>query len=946
MPIQDITQAVGAWSLNLTDDVPPEVWDSLGYWGHIAVVRGRLAPPDITDALLTPGVAAYVAPVRERDRGDSYRIAGPGMAAWLGDEDGKGAVYETPVELTDATVPDAARALLPASGAVTEGTFYAVPDRTYTGRHVYTDPRTAITYLCQTVSTDVHPVSWRVNSDATLDVGLDEDLFVTDPKCIIVRRGAGEDLAIRARAGAMEVASDLEDFTTRVVLLAEGEGDSIATGSADINPALDPYLDLHGNPVAMTRLVSESSTDTGNADTRAQLQLNRFSGTRNALTLTAADYDVQGDYTVGDYVYVYDPDSGLVDTSLEIVFRGMRINPIKLKVTEVCWPVTTGHTVAYRAGDGTWTNLTDYVAWESGGGVKVTVGDFQRALNSAGTEPVGSRPNQDTSIPGVPVLIEPFQGAAYLDSKGFTRARVVIQWSAPNNIDGSTVRDGDHYEIRYAVDTDSIYPATWSAVSEIRWADMQTWAQPFAAPDGEWQIAYVNWSDTTVQLQDLSPGVGYDVQIRAVDTSGNLGAWSGTTTFVATEDNIPPSTPEAPSVAASRIAVQITHTLGKASGGTFNLESDLDHLEIHAQYEPTFPPSDATLIGKLKANAGMIAAQIPAVATYQVESTDALYFKAVAVDIAGNRSGPSDPVQATALLIDDAHISDLTVSKVTAGTITASWVMAGEIKTADSGSRVRLSIDGIEVYSNAGIRTFFADADTGDVSIVGQISSSSAGRRVIVNPSGNPEIRFYADSGSDYSFISAFSQSSLTGIGINGAPYVNGSDTLGNRIVVYPNSGGVQIQNIISSTQVQKGSFVSINPNTFVARYEDDVAGVLGGNFYTDASSARVSYNPGGSNESGFHSVANSIFTYGSMASQQGATQTFVVKSLSLSGGAGTYGTSFDVTYPSRPYGMMGFGMGATGGQGRFTSISASAWSGTRDVGGTAFADCLFVRAL
>jgi len=947
MPIQDITQAVGAWSLNLTDDVPPEVWDSLGYWGHIAIVRGRLAPPDITDALLTPGVAAYVAPVRERDRGDSYRIAGPGMAAWLGDEDGKGSVYETPVELADATVPDAARALLPASGAVTEGTFYAVPDRTYTGRHVYTDPRTAITYLCQTVSTDAHPVSWRVNSDATLDVGLDADLFVTDPKCIIVRRGAGEDLAIRARAGAMEVASDLEDFTTRVVLLAEGEGDSIATGSADIDPALDPYVDLHGNPVAMTRLVSESATDTGNATARAQLQLNRFSGTRNALTLTAADYDVQGDYTVGDYVYVYDPDSGLVDTSVEIVFRGMRINPIKLKVTEVGWPVTSGHTVAYRAGDGTWTDLTDYVAWEGAGGVKVTVGDFQRSLSSAGTEPVGSRPNSDTSVPGIPVLTEPFLGAAYLDGKGFTRARVIISWEAPNNTDGSTILDGDHYEIRYAVDTDMIYPATWSAVSTIRWRDMQTWAQPFAAPDGTWQVAYVGWTDTTLQLQDLSPGVGYDVQIRAVDTSGNVGDWSSTVTFVATQDNIPPSTPAPADVASSRIAVQITHELGKASGGTFNLERDLDHLEIHAEYEPTFPPSDSTLLGKLKCNAGMIQAQIPAVGTYQVESTDDLYVKVIAVDIAGNRSGASDPVQSTALLIDDAHISDLTVSKVTAGTITASWVMAGEIKTADTGARVRLSGDGIEVYNTAGTRSFFADADTGDVSIIGQLSSASSGRRIVVNPTGNPEIRFYADSGPDSSFISAFSQGSLTGIGINGAPYVNGSDTLGNRFVAYPNVLGIRMQTIVSSTQAQKGGLATVEPSGATMQYQDDTASALGGRIRMDNATMYASFNEGGATETGFLAFPNQVTIRGLMSQQASAQQTFVVKSTTAAGGVNIAGGTFDITYPSRPFGTLGFGMGATDGQGRFTSISASAYVITRDsTTGSAFMDALFTRGL
>jgi hypothetical protein len=50
--------------------------------------------------------------------------------------------------------------------------------------------------------------------------------------------------------------------------------------------------------------------------------------------------------------------------------------------------------------------------------------------------------------------------------------------------------------------------------------------------------------------------------------------------------------------------VQVTHQLGKSSGGTFNLESDLDHLEIHVSYEPGFTPDTTTLKGKAVANAG------------------------------------------------------------------------------------------------------------------------------------------------------------------------------------------------------------------------------------------------------------------------------------------------------------------------------------------------------
>lgn len=855
MPVNDILNALGSWDLTLKSTTPPDLWDRLDYFGHIALIPGRLDPAQYGDNLLT--AARYVGVVRKRDNsGDDrrtkvieqgYELGGVGMAFWLGDDDGdgKGDVYENAISPASATFASTINQLLPASGAVTAGTIYSVTG-TYSGRHQYETPRRAIQFVCDTfTASSGQKVGWRVNGNGTLDAGPESNLYVTDPRCVISRKTSGKDTSgVESVPGAFGVSRDMEDFSTRVVLLAEGEGESIATGTADISPGLNPYKNIHGGALKLTRLASESDTGVTLADTRAELLLSQYTSSQDELVVETDNYYIEGSFQPGDYVWVWDPAAGLIDTDNEITFRGERLNPIKLQVTEAKWPVTEGYTVAYRDADGVWYDLTDHVEWDTSHTVYVTVGGFARALEGSGAQPIGSRPSQDTSVPGVPVFVTPFTGSAYLDSRGYTRARVILAWNAPLNVDGSTVLDGDHYEIRYAVDADMIYPATWAQVSQITWAAMETWAQPFVAPTGKWQTMFVAWGESTAQLNDLSPGVGYDVQIRAADKVGNIGAWSNTTTFVASQDNIPPSVPAAPSVAASRIALQVTHTLGKSSGGTYNLESDLQHLEIHVEYEPTFTPSESTLKAKVNATAGMIQAQIPAVATVQVEETSTRYVRVIAVDKTGNKSGPSDAASATALLIDDAHISDLTVTKVTAGTISANWLLGASIRTAASGARVELSASGIEAYNAGGTRTFFADASNGDVSIIGQLKSGTSGKRIEINPTSTllPEIRWYPNSGSDFGYINAVSSGSDVSLGMNSSPYDDGTGT---QCIsrAYLNTSQAELSVIRQDNQARRGGYVWAAPGAMYAGFNRD--GVDGALMQLDANLAIIGWNDG-----------------------------------------------------------------------------------------------------
>ena len=663
MAVTEVLMGLGSWSVTLSEETPREVLDRLGFFGHVAIVAGRINAAEYNDELLT--MARYVGVLTGRELDQRKTIKGQGMAVWLGDSDDKGEVLETPIEIIGQTFPNAIRAILSGSTAVVEGTLYSAPG-TYTGRHQWVSKRKAIDYICSTKDCD-----WRVNGNATLDAGPSANLFKTTPTCVIARHGAaGPDMALTGLPGDMALARDVEDWTSRVVLLAEGEGASVAT--AGVNILSNPYEDLRGHPVKRTRLVSESGTATGNAAARAQLQLNRFSGTRNAMRLSAKDYDIRGSFVVGDWVWVYDPDAALYDTTNEVQYRGQRINPIRLRAVETSWPVAEGMTVAHRHQDGTWHDLTPYVVWESGA-TSVVVGELNRSLTNSGTEPVGPRPTPDATVPGEVSWLLPFETGVYLDALGGTRANIMVAWEEPLNVDGSTILDGGHFEIRYDVS-----PAT------------------------SWRMAYAAWDDTQAVVGDLSPGVLYDFQIRAVDLSGNAGAWSVTESATAHPDTIPPSTPAAPVVAGSSLALQVRHELGKASGGTFNLELDVVHLEIHVGDSSGFTPDETTLKGQVAATAGMMQAEIAAVGTVEVEETTTRWVRVVAVDQAGNRSAASAAASATALLVDSAHISDLTVTKVTAGTISSNWLIGASIRTASSGQRVELNASGLHGFNSGG----------------------------------------------------------------------------------------------------------------------------------------------------------------------------------------------------------------------------------------------------
>ena len=648
---------LGSFSIRLRDT---SRMDELTYFGTIVVVAQRILNPSrVSDADLL-AAASYSGILREKrlvtaaGRRDELALGGHGPEGWLADEEGKGYVYETERAYSGDTFANVLNRSSSApygllrndAGAlvvIKDGVINSVAG-TYTGTHKFQNQRDAIRYVVE-----VFGAEYRVNPDFTIDAGTQAQLFVTTPTAIAVRREAiGDDPNFDGIPyGTFSTVRDVKHYASRVLLLGEGTGGTLITGAADDvgNPYTDPV-----NAAAAVRVavISESETESGNADTRAQIVLDARGDTRDAVSLSPANFALDGVVAVGDTIYVFDPEGELVDTANEARFRGRALPAAAIRCLGMTWPVTDGMGVYYRKNQPEaterWIDLSDLVIFETGaptlevGAVprSTRTGDPQTIAGKIYTEGAG-----DAAVPDEPAhTATPWATASYVDGEGRTRAQISVSWSQPLNTDGSTIVDGSHYTIR------------WRRNGET-----------------DYQYASVGFDVTAFLLQDLAPGVTYEISVEAVDMAvpPNRSGYLADESVVASPDTVAPSTPAAPAVAASLIGLQVTHELGKATGGTFNLETDLDHLNIYISTVSGFTPSAANLAGVIPANAGHLALGIKVIGTFPIADTTLRYVKVTAVDKAGNESATSTQASASATLIDTVNIADAAITTALIG---------------------------------------------------------------------------------------------------------------------------------------------------------------------------------------------------------------------------------------------------------------------------------------
>jgi hypothetical protein len=707
---------MGAGNFGVTfiqDQTPSEVINKIKEWGHIVVTPQEMNPALYDDASMLAS-ARYTGIILAKTLEEGIvTVSGQGLQLYLGDDRGKGMVIAenknigkkrsynnlplSSVLFQSSTPYGIMRNESGNLQAITQGTIYDGSE-TYKGAHFVETALHALKFICEDLGYE-----YRINPDATLDAGAPENLFVgvnTDPTTVVVKTGYGDDPTYTGLSptGA-RTEFDARDYVTKVDFIAEVGAFSEPTdfeGEASLSSGDIPYYDLQGNKLSRTGLVTVPDMDSERLDSQAEVMLNELSRVKKVLNLDLEQYEVTGDLKVGDYVFAFDPVLGFNDDATqaaaesrdiyEVAFRGQQINPIKVRVVGLSYPIQTGMGVYFRSFDGAtveYTDLTPYVSFEEGD-TQVELGDVLRDVGDDmrfNEHSIAARTASAKSIPDLPST-PTLQSGTYLDGTGESKGFIRIIFSKPSNIDGSNITDGSHYQVRYRVN-DGLSTSGGVAANEYTFKDF-----PFTGASSE-----------TLMLTDLTVGKAYRVGVATVDTSG----FRNKTDFTATGENLftdspsvnsdiintavieidrdgqAPSKPkQAQAIQAGPLKVQVTHNLGKDGTdgqgnpfGDFTLEGDVDHLDVHAVTQQgnvqDFTVAESNKIGEMRVTSGNILQQIAAIRNFDLADSQGYYFRFVAVDKSGNASDASDGQTASADLIEEANIADATITEAKIG---------------------------------------------------------------------------------------------------------------------------------------------------------------------------------------------------------------------------------------------------------------------------------------
>ena len=534
-----------------------------------------------------------------------------------------------------------------------------------------------------------------------LDAGPRTDLFVghglnDNANAVVVRGTSGEDpsivgldpSSIKSEFDAREYVSTVEYLVTA----ADSTADTL-----DVTDTNIPYRDLNGNPLERVIYASEPDHPHISKEERARAFLNELKKVKRTINLDLDYYDIQGDFEVGDMIFVYDPDLGFEDNEskrvedgrtalFEVAYQGEYINPEKIRVTSITWPIKSGYGVYLRRLVSPSSHLTQYidispyVQWEEGG-ARLEVGDapvklgddlrFSPAVTGITTtkkaQRVAAVRDPDNSATNGINLVSGF----IEDALGVQQAIIKVTWMSSLNEDGSIVQNGSHYNIRFKK-TGSTDPYTELSVE---------------------------WGNEEFTIEGLAIATNYEVGVQAVNSNGYLSAFTTDYITTAVDSDAPKKPGPATTIAPGALRVQIIHDLGAAvddngnpvsSVVNYTLELDIDHINVYYSQTSGFSISGMTPKGQIPVTASHIRNQIPAIGEVQIANGENYYWRFTVVDKAGNESDPSDEQTAQGNLVETQNIGTaaITEAKIRDLAVTTAKIVDAAITNAKIGDTI------------------------------------------------------------------------------------------------------------------------------------------------------------------------------------------------------------------------------------------------------------------
>ena len=782
MSIQEKVMASGTFSVQLSAETTPNsIINSIDPWGQILIHTTRVDENTISNQDMIKE-ARYVGVVQNLEYDlDSFAVSGKGTMVYLGDSDSRGLVVaetsssgavrsytndslsdvldrttSTPYGLLRTGDTAAQQAVRSKTGSIINPT---TGTTTYTGDHYLESVYKAVKFVCEHFECEFY-----VDNEGYLYAGRPADIFSghdTDPTAIIIREGQGEDPNIEGFIPAsISTGFNAEEYVTKIELVPTGESKEVSM--ADASVSVNEYKDLFNENLKRIQVVKDSSATSSNMQARANLALSEYNRLKKTVAVSLEGYDISGSFKVGDKIFIYDPEVGFEDTASkanaesrdihQVIYQGQTLNPEKIRVIGMSYPVQEGMGVYYRnSSTGNIIDLTDYVEFEQGD-ISLEIGDVGQTLGtdfSTAAAVINQGTTDEFTIPDQPT--KPSNGAVgfdhsvgtYRDGAGAVKGFIKLDWTKPQNKNGTTILDGSHFLIQ------------WRMVSD-RDGNAILDSNDVALDTSDYQSASVDFDQSRYVIENLNIGFTYTVRLFAFDLKNHSSDVVQVAAIQIPRSSIAPNKPTKPedtfgSLANGLLRASIEHKLAQvkdndgnviSSPVNFTLDRDLSHLNIYAS-KSTFNLSydstnkkvsdsdrDTYYKGMIPCGNGNIDLAIPAVGTVNLDSLnltsdDTVYYRISAVNISGRESEPSDVFDSGGAnsLIDTQHIKTAAITTALIGT---AQITDAEIANANVNKLTSGSISG---------KTFTLVTDSGTEAVIksNNFNSGSAGFRIKSN---------------------------------------------------------------------------------------------------------------------------------------------------------------------------------------------------------------------